>query len=179
MRYCKKYTKVLVTSVSKFLYLPLVFFTMVACNNSNHTKESKMPTYAELEKASWLIGDWENKSAEEIVIEMWEKENDSTFHGIGYFVVGKDTVSSESISLIQMGKDLFYIPTVKEQNEGEPVSFKLTSSSVNQLVFENPGHDFPQKISYTKISEDSLMAVISGIVNGKENSQKFAMKRSR
>ena len=44
-------------------------------------------------------------------------------------------------------------------------------------MFENPGHDFPKKISYTKITNDSLVAEISGQQQGKPASEKFAMKK--
>ena len=151
---------------------------IVSCNNSNKEKVTNNSTtnhYDEIEKANWLIGQWQNSSSEGNATETWNKLNDSTFRGESYFVVGKDTVSSETIGLEQRGKELFYIPTIKEQNGGQPVKFTLTNSSNNQLIFENPKHDFPQKISYTKISTDSLLAEISGIVEGKQNSQKFPM----
>ena len=45
------------------------------------------------------------------------------------------------------------------------------------IVFENPQHDFPQIISYTKINADSLVAEISGSKNGQELKQTFPMKR--
>lgn len=99
------------------------------------------------------------------------------FAGKSYFVVGKDTVSSETISLRQNGNELFYIPTVKGQNNEQPVKFALTSSTRKQLIFENSTHDFPQKIAYTQITNDSLMTEISGTMNGKQNSQKFVLTR--
>jgi hypothetical protein len=45
------------------------------------------------------------------------------------------------------------------------------------LVFENPKHDYPKKITYTQITEDSLEAEISGILEGKASSEKFSMKK--
>ena len=153
--------------------------TIISCKNSNntHTTGKTSTNFSELEKANWLIGEWQNNSTEGNATEVWKKKNDSTFVGNSYFVIGKDTVSSETISLEQNGNKLFYIPTVQDQNAGKPVKFTLTSSTSNQLIFENPKHDFPQKISYTKITNDSLMAEISGMMNGKQNSQKFPMIR--
>lgn len=150
-----------------------------SCNNSSQQKssETNLNSFNELEKASWLIGRWQNHSVEGNTSEIWEKKNDSTYFGKGYFVAGKDTVSSETISLEQHGNHLFYIPTVKDQNAGKPVEFILTSSNSSQLIFENTKHDFPQKISYTQLSNDALLAEISGIVDGKQNAQKFPMKR--
>lgn len=154
-------------------------FIICSCGNpgdkqANNTDEK---TFPELEKASWILGEWQNKSAEGNATEIWEQQDDSTFKGKSYFVIGPDTVSSEKLSLAQIGKDLFYIPVVKGQNNELPVKFKLTSSADNLLVFENPSHDFPQKITYLKISADSLLAEISGIMDGKPNSQKFPLAR--
>ena len=56
-------------------------------------------------------------------------------------------------------------------------AFKLTSLSPNQLVFENPTHDFPTKITYLKISQDSIVASISGLIDGKEKLEQFPMKK--
>ena len=162
--------------VACLLGISLSFF---ACNSggNNNGKEEKMRNYLLLEKASWLMGDWKNQSEEGLSMEIWKKENDSTFSGISFFVVGKDTVSSESISLTEINNELFYIPVVKDQNEGKPVPFKMTGSTGEQLVFENPEHDFPQMIRYRKIAEDSLVAEISGVRNGETAKRSFPMKK--
>jgi hypothetical protein len=160
---------------STILSLTLLF----SCNNSGDKKvpEATAKTYDELKKASWLIGKWEYVSGEGHASETWEAENDSTYAGRSYFLVGKDTVSSESLVLTQSGNELHYIPTVKEQNQGQPVKFTMTGVPGNQLVFVNPQHDFPQKITYTKITEDSIVAEISGMMDGKAASQQFPLKR--
>jgi hypothetical protein len=90
-----------------------------------------------------------------------------------------DTISSESIQLVQEGDKLLYVPVVRKQNEGKRVVFTLSFSTDNQLVFENPQHDFPQKILYTLINNDSLLAEISGTYNGKHQSEKFPMSRAK
>ena len=66
---------------------------------------------------------------------------------------------------------------MKNQNKELPVSFKLVNATDNQLVFENPNHDFPTKITYLIISEDSMVASISGLIDGKEKIEQFPMKR--
>ena len=163
----------------KYFMALAIASTIISCKNSNNTNTTGNTTtnFSELEKANWLIGEWQNNSPEGNATEVWKKENDSTFVGKSYFVIGKDTVSSETISLEQNGNQLYYIPTVQDQNAGQPVKFTLASSTSNQLIFENPKHDFPQKISYTQITNDSLLAEISGMMNGKQNSQKFPMTR--
>jgi len=128
-------------------------------------------------KAEWLIGTWENKTPKGSVYETWDKTNETEFAGKSYIVNEKDTIAFENIRLVQEQDGLYYIPTVKNQNNGLPVRFATKTISETQLVFENPQHDFPQIITYTKINANSLVAEILGVKNGKERKQTFPMKR--
>jgi hypothetical protein len=132
--------------------------------------------FEKLEKMNWLVGQWENKTPEGLLIETWTKDNDSTFSGQTYFIKNeKDTVHSESIVLTQLKDELIYRPTVKGQNNDEPVDFNLTSDVENSYTFENPKHDYPQKIVYKKTNETSLVATISGKQQGKQSSESYPM----
>lgn len=154
------------------------FCLLSGCGPAGQEKTAvKTTSYEQLEQAAWLLGTWQNRSEQAVATETWKKVNDSTYAGKSYVLAGKDTVSSEAISLLQSGRDLLYIPVVKGQNAGLPVAFTMTRASDKLLVFENPAHDFPQKITYTRISKDSLLAEISGTINGEEESQQFPMTR--
>ena len=132
---------------------------------------------ADIKKAGWLIGTWENKTSRGSVYETWTKVNDNELLGKSYMLKEKDTVVFENVQLIQKDNNLFYIPVVKNQNNNLPVSFSLKKISDTEMIFENPVHDFPQVISYTKINADSLVAEISGMKNGQLRKQSFPMKR--
>lgn len=132
-----------------------------------------------IEKAGWLIGNWENVTPQSDFREIWARKNDSVFSGKSFVTVSKDTVFNESMELLQRNDSLFYVVTVKGQNNEKPVAFYLTTASGKELVFENPKHDFPTKITYAKITNDSLVASVSGIQNGKEARESFPMKRSK
>lgn len=131
----------------------------------------------DIQKAEWLIGTWENKTQRGSIYETWTKVGNNEFSGRSYSVKDKDTIVFENIRLLQEKSRLYYIPTVKNQNEGLPVRFVAKAILKNQLVFENPEHDFPQIITYTKITSDSLVAEISGVKNGQKHIQTFPMKR--
>lgn len=133
----------------------------------------------DIQKAEWLIGTWENKTQKGSIYETWTKSGHNEFSGKSYSVKDKDTIVFENIRLVQENKKLFYIPTVKNQNDGLPVRFAAKAISENQLVFENPEHDFPQIITYTKITSDSLISEISGTKNGRERKHTFPMKRMK
>ena len=147
-----------------------ILFT--SCQNKGEKKFDK------LEKMNWLVGQWKSKTSEGLLTETWSKENDSTFLGQTYFIKNeKDTVHSESIVLTQSKDELIYRPTVKGQNNDESVDFKLTTELENSFTFENPKHDYPQKITYKKINEKSLIATISGQQQGKSSSESYPMKK--
>lgn len=144
----------------------------ISCQNKSEKKFDK------LEKMNWLLGNWENEMPEGVLTETWTKDNDSTFSGTTYFIMNKkDTVHSETIILKQVNDELVYRPTVKGQNNDEPVDFKLSSESENSFSFENPKHDYPQKIVYKKVNETNLVATISGMQQGKQSSESYPMKK--
>jgi hypothetical protein len=155
----------------------LMFF-IVACSNSNTgASEGKVEKDSKIAQARWMIGSWYNESVTPISYEVWRELDDTTFMGRSYSVRGEDTVTTEFIRLEQRGNEMSYIPRVPDQNSGMPVKFKLTSIDENRLIFENPDHDFPQKITYHLVSPDSLVAEISGVFKDQHRSRQFPMKR--
>jgi Domain of unknown function (DUF6265) len=129
--------------------------------------------------ADWLLGNWENKSDDGDLFESWKKVNDSIYDGESYFIKGKDTLHFEKIQMKQKGEALYYIATIKGQNNDKPVTFKHNDTIEKQLVFENPKHDYPQKIMYSQITKDSINIQISGIQQGKPSTERFSMKKSK
>ena len=152
--------------------LILLLIAFVSCKKSESNEKEK------IKKSDWLIGKWENKVDEGVLTENWKRLNDSTFQAESFFIKEKDTLHFESITLQQKGEELFYNATVKGQNNDKPVTFKMTSATDKNLVFENPKHDYPQKITYSLINKDSLVAEISGVQLGKPSSEKFGMKKT-
>ncbi len=107
------------------------------------------------------------------VMESWQKVNDTLMEGRSYEITGPDTVLSETVQLISNGDGVFYIPTVKDQNNEQPVAFKLSSHEGNKFVFENPKHDFPTSITYDFLEGNKLKATISGVVRNEVRSLDF------
>jgi hypothetical protein len=169
--------------VKKFIavYIVVVLSGLYSCNSSKQKVIINASTKVHLlDTAQWFIGTWQNQTSESLFTEKWEQKNDSVYIGISSVVLNnKDTTFYESIFLEQKKDSLFYIVTIKDQNKELPVSFKLISFSEKQLVFENSKHDFPSKITYLKISEDSIVASIFGILEGKEKTEYFSMKKKK
>ncbi len=117
----------------------------------------------------WLSGTWEmSKPNGSLRLETWEVKDAKTLTGKGLKVVGGDTILLEHISLYYDQGDVWYAPVVPDQNNGQTVLFKLVSLKINQYTFENPAHDFPQRIvySFTPINqEEPFVASLGDTLN--------------
>ncbi|WP_146146702.1 DUF6265 family protein [Taibaiella chishuiensis] len=138
---------------------------------------ARPPQHNGMNDLQWLAGIWENKTPRGSIYESWQKTNDSVMTGRSYRLKDGDTLVFEEIRIVSEQGQLFYIPVVKNQNGGQPVRFRLVSASDSGMVFENPQHDFPQRITYNRTGSDALVAAISGKVAGKERKQQFPMKK--
>jgi hypothetical protein len=165
--------------LKKFFSVLIVAMPLGACNRTPPAGpvETSSSDGKRLEQVAWLLGEWRNNTPRGVLYEAWRVKDDSTYTGRSCFVVGQDTVSSEVVALGVRGGALLYIPTVRDQNDGQPVTFTGTMVTGTEMIFENPAHDFPQRITYTQINPDSLVAVISGMQGEKEKSVQFPMKR--
>jgi len=130
------------------------------------------------EKLSWIADRWIYKDGENITFENWTKENDTLFSGEAYTVRGGDTVFNEQLKIEKIGDDVYYTAIIKH-NPG-PVSFKLVDVGKNNAVFENPEHDFPNRITYELKNNSLLYAKVEGKNKaGKESAIEFFYTRVR
>lgn len=125
----------------------------------------------------WLTGRWENTQEDLKTVEIWERKP-AGFQVRGFMLEGSDTLFAENIIVAQKGREIFYTVTIAEENNGQPVAFKLTENTGNKAVFENPKHDFPQKISYQQTSPDSVLVLVSGLVKNIPQQQEYYLKKS-
>jgi hypothetical protein len=109
-----------------------------------------------------LEGIWRMQTKQGAIHEVWRKVSKHHLRSTGFFVKGADTIITERVSLQNLDKGIYYTSTVEEQNNRRPVSFKLTGSTGNSFIFENPAHDFPKRIVYELVNYDSVHAYIDG-----------------
>lgn len=169
-------------NINVFICIGFLILLTISCKKESQIEVLGMKTkknFLQLEKAKWLLGNWENVTKESDSREIWQQTNDSTLNAESYVTVGKDTVFYEKIELVERHDSLLYIVSVRDQNKEKPVTFYQTQSTEKQVVFENPKHDFPNKIEYKQINKDSIVGIIYGSDKGKPISQEFPMKRSK
>jgi hypothetical protein len=114
-----------------------------------------------LEELEKMIGNWSFETETEIITESWIKISHHSFEGVGHSINKfSDERNTETLRLVEMSGDIFYIAKVSHNNL--PVAFKLTSCTVKQFIFENPDHDFPQKLTYDFKSDHEIHVLVSG-----------------
>jgi len=125
------------------------------------------PTIADL---AWMSGDWQTaKGGRAQIDEHWTLPAGGTMLGVGRTIVGDKTVEFEFLRIEQRADGIFYVAS---PNGGPTTDFKLTRLSGQEVMFENPEHDFPKRIIYRKKSDGSMVASVDG--GDKTKSQNFA-----
>jgi Domain of unknown function (DUF6265) len=160
--------------MKKYILLLLIIITILSCKKYDKNGR-EIKDYDELEKANWLLGNWENETENGKLQEIWIVKNDSTFLGQSYFINKKDTIHNETIDLVEDKGVLKYVATIKGENQNLPTTFNFKETEENQLQFENPKHDYPSKILYKLKDSLNLDISISGKQLGKPSSENFKM----
>ncbi len=96
--------------------------------------------------------------------------------GMSRTVANGKTVAFEFIQIREQDGDIFYIAKPSGQEEA---SFKLVKYENKEAVFENPQHDFPQRIIYRLEKDGTLAAAVAGTSKGKFKKIEFPMKRAK
>lgn len=106
----------------------------------------------------FLQGTWKMENRE--VYEHWDKLNENTLKGFSYKMTDGQMSITEYLNITQTDNKITYTAFVLNQNQGEGINFLLTQSD-SSVVFENPEHDFPKKIVYSKLSDREIFVEVS------------------
>ena len=91
--------------------------------------------------------------------------------GTSQTVVKDRTVEYEFVVLRANAQgEVLYVAKPSRQPEAE---FKLVRATEREVLFENPQHDFPQRISYVLKDDGTLLAAIEGTKDGKTRRVEF------
>lgn len=165
--------------MKKIILFGLTAAVFSSCGGNNETEQTTETPEApakenKLAKLNWVLGTWVMATPDGTFTEYWEQTNDSVYTGHGMLVSPKgDTLFSEHIKLEQSGTTVYYKPVISGQNDGKETVFTEKALSEKEAVFENPTHDFPQRIIYKKPSDSTLYARIEGKQDGKDRSEEY------
>jgi len=120
----------------------------------------------------WMSGRWEADDAGRWTEEVWSAPRGGVM--LGYSRTGRGEVVREwEFIRVQAGAD--GVPVYWGAPGGRPaVGFRLTARDAASATFENPGHDFPQRIRYVREGE-TMTATVSAIDGS--NAMSWAYRR--
>lgn len=131
--------------------------------------EEKKPTVADL---AWLTGNWKATVGETETEENWTTPKGGLMLGTNRTVKGKKAFFEFlRIADTETGVVYYASPMGKAVTE-----FPLKSLEKEKVVFENPKHDFPQRVIY-RLADGKLHARIEGTASGKERSQEWTWEK--
>jgi hypothetical protein len=120
----------------------------------------------------FIAGCWSLEANGRTIEEHWLAPAGGSLIGVSRTVAGGKTVAYEFVQIRDLPEGLFYIAKPSGQAEAR---FKLASKTADEVVFENPTHDFPQRIRYRRV-EGGLHARIEGTINGKPRGMDFPFR---
>lgn len=123
-----------------------------------------------LDSLAWLAGSWSGTSRGIEMEEHWTAPKGNSMIGMHRDVGKGRTLGFEFLRIEQQGDAIVYLSMPGGRSPATP--FPLKEVSGTRVVFENPTHDFPQRIIYWKDGAD-LRARIEGTSNGKEGSTEW------
>lgn len=151
-------------------FLFVNFILMFVCGIANAQSDSSKII---LENFNPLLGKWEADFGKFKYYEEWEKGHDKLI-GQGYRIKEGKKIDGEKLILINIHGYISYIATVGKQ---QPILFALVENSNNKYVFENKEHDFPQRLIYNFINENSIKVFVEGEMDGKLEKDEYNLTR--
>lgn len=168
MKQLRKPRALLVTSV-------VVAFSAGCGAASKPTARPTEPDESPLSGLAWLVGSWVRTSDESLSEEHWMPPRGGVMLGMSHEVVRGRMVFFEYLRIEAQPDGVYYLASPKGRQP--PTAFRMIESEPRRVVFENPAHDFPQRIAYWLDGGGVLHARIEGLENGRAKSSEWEWQR--
>jgi Domain of unknown function (DUF6265) len=140
------------------------------------TSSAPSPPRADVMPLAWMAGCWAHRTGTRTVEEQWMAPSGGSLIGMGRTVDGGVLRGWEALRIVTQNDKVVYIA---QPNGGTPTSFAEVTMNDSVAVFENPTHDFPQRIAYRRVHADSIVATVSAQRDGRARGMQIPMGRVR
>lgn len=123
----------------------------------------------------WLAGCWERSSGATIIEEQWMRPRGGAMLGMSRTTRRDTVVEFEHLRIFDRAGRTVYAAMPSGQ---VPTEFETAVTSDSLVTFENPAHDFPQRVIYRRRGADSLIARIEGVRGGQVRGIDFPYRRA-
>lgn len=128
-----------------------------------------------VDRLAWLSGCWVDERSDPGSGETWIAPAGGTMLGVGRTVKDGKAVHFEFLHLHETeAGGLVYtaIPSGQEETD-----FEAVRADGEEAAFENPEHDFPQRIVYRRIGDDELAVRVEGRRGDETRGFEYTLKR--
>lgn len=124
---------------------------------------------------AWMTGSWSGTQGGVANEEQWLPPKGGLMLGMHRDVKEGRAVSFEFLRIVERGDSLVYVALPRGHDE---TPFPMKSLEGRRVVFENPAHDFPQRILYWQVRPNELHARVEGTLDGKVEFEEWTWKRT-
>jgi hypothetical protein len=130
---------------------------------------------SDINRLSWMAGCWMQVRANGRVDEQWMAPGGGVMIGMSRTRQGRQAARIRVLR-IAPGADgkLGFIADPSGQPEA---TFPLKEITDDSVVFEDPAHDFPQRILYKRVDDNTIIARIEGQISGQPRSVDYPYTR--
>lgn len=130
---------------------------------------------SDVAKLSWMAGTWMQEKDGVVVRETWLAPRDGVMGGVGQTNRPGRKPFVEHVKISAEPAGATFTATLPGQ---PPTAFVLLPGKDGEAVFENKGHDYPQRVFYRRCGED-LCAGVEGVVKGELKREEWRYTRVR
>lgn len=156
------------------LLLALALAAVAGCRSTVDTLMGSEP-HGPLAELSWLAGSWVMVESGNSSEEHWTQPSGGTMLGMNRTVINGRTVAFEYLRIAKTPQGVVYMAS--PDGRYPPTPFALLEMAPDRAVFENPDHDFPQRIIYHR-KGGTLDVEIEGLQDGRTVSRKWSWHRT-
>jgi hypothetical protein len=127
-----------------------------------------------VERLSWLAGTWSGESGGMRMEEHWMEPRGGMMLGLHRDLLPGGKLFFEYLRIETTEQGIAYVASPRG---GRSTRFPLLEMTERRVVFENPDHDFPQRIAYELREAGRLCARIEGEQDGKSKASEWCWER--
>jgi len=134
----------------------LFVFGLAGCIGARDI-EARPAVQASVDDFAWFVGTWVT-AEDPVTEEVWMPPAAGTMMGVNRNMSDGVTLGYEYLRLRERDGGIDYVASPGGQGE---TAFQLVELAEQRAVFENLAHDFPQRLTYTRVG-DALTADVEG-----------------
>ena len=117
------------------------------------------PAAVTIADVAWIGGNWTGGTTS-VVEERWTPPSGGSMLAISRTMRNNAMTAFEFLCIVERSGGLVY--TAMPNARTPATDFTLTAFTADSATFENPSHDFPKMIRYSKLPDGSLETMIAG-----------------